>query len=110
MGAIYLDGNLKSARNFIFSTLLDNHQQLLQNKSYINYKSLLLEYAQARGLPAPVYETASEHGPDHDKIFNINVSVEQFGKAEGSGHSKKLAEQNAAQNLLEACAPDILNI
>jgi ribonuclease-3 len=109
LGAIYLDGNLKNACQFIENTLLTRHEQVLNNKSFINYKSLLLEHAQSMGEGSPDYHMIDESGPDHEKKFKMNVSIDGKEKAQGTGKSKKFAEQAAAHNLLKKVAPELLS-
>jgi ribonuclease-3 len=100
IGAIYVDGGMKAAENFIRRTLLG--AETLENAlTDDNYKSALLEYAQAAGLGIPRYVITKEEGPDHDRRFTIEVHVgtEQCGI--GIGKSKKEAEQAAASKALE---------
>ena len=106
--AIYLDGGLKYTRRFIKNTLLDMHEQLINHKNNINYKSLLLEYAQSKGPESPTYRMVSETGPDHEKKFVMNVHLGGKKSARGVGRSKKLAEQAAAHNLIKKIAPELL--
>ncbi len=108
LGAIYLDGGLTKASDFIENSLLDDHNLVLKNESFINYKSILLEHAQSRGGKGPVYTLVSESGPDHEKKFVIDVHLGNNVNARGSGKSKKVAEQRAAHILLKEIAPDKL--
>ena len=66
-----------------------------------DYKSALQEQLQSRGRPLPDYVIASELGPDHDKVFVVNVCVGGEVLAQASGRSKKEAEQEAARLVLE---------
>ena len=109
LGAIYLDGGLKPAQHFILQTLLDDHEDVLQNKSFINYKSILLEYAQGKGADGPNYSLIDETGPDHEKKFVIQVSLDGIDTAQGEGKNKKTAEQSAARGLLRKIAPELVN-
>lgn len=108
LGAIYLDGGLKKARLFIEDTLLRDHQLVLKNESFVNYKSILLELAQRNTGKSPTYELMTESGPDHEKKFLMNVRLDNQTYATGSGKSKKVAEQRAACNLLKMIAPEKL--
>ena len=65
-----------------------------------NYKSQLLENAQANKLEIPVYQITSEEGPHHNKTFTADVIIEGKVLGEGKGKSKKEAEQNAAKEAL----------
>jgi ribonuclease-3 len=109
VGAIYVDGGLKNAERFIANTLLTNYKKILNQREYINYKSILLEYAQSKGGRNPNYRIVEENGPDHKKLFVIDVSLDGEYSAEGRGNSKKTAEQEAAQNLLRKIAPELID-
>ena len=100
IGAIYLDQGLDSARTFIHNTMLDRVDLGQLAQQYDNYKSLLLEYAQARGWSQPQYRVVSEEGPSHAKTFTVDAVLrgESFGRGEGG--SKKMAEQRAAKEAL----------
>lgn len=100
IGAIYLDQGLEAARQFIHRTMLEHVDLAQLAQQYDNFKSLLLEYAQARGWPQPYYRVVSEEGPSHAKVFTVDAVLkgEAFGR--GQGGSKKLAEQRAAREAL----------
>jgi ribonuclease-3 len=66
-----------------------------------NYKSILLEKAQAEGKDIPRYEVISEEGPDHDKEFTIIVYIGDELLGTGKGKSKKQAEQMAAYEAIQ---------
>jgi len=108
LGAVYLDGGLKNAQSFIEHTLLSRHEKLLNHRNFINYKSILLEYIQSLGPDSPNYTLANESGPDHEKRFVMIVSVKNGQEADGEGRTKKIAEQEAAHNLLKIIAPEKL--
>ena len=108
LGAVYLDGGLKSAESFIEHTLLYRHERLLNHQNFINYKSILLEYIQSLGPGSPNYVLVNESGPDHEKKFVMNVKAGDGAEAQGKGRTKKLAEQAAAHNLLKKIAPEEL--
>jgi ribonuclease-3 len=101
IGAIYLDGGLGQARRFVEEQLLVDVDYILGSRSHVNYKSVLQESVQERLKTYPRYRIASETGPDHRKVFTVEVAVrgEQVGL--GKGTNKKRAEQAAAQNALE---------
>lgn len=99
IAAIYLDAGLDQARDFIITKILP-----FAIKNFIdekNYKSLLMEYVQAKGKNPPIYETINEAGPDHQKEFKVGVYVDDKLIAEGNGKSKKIAEQDAAKNAFQ---------
>ena len=66
-----------------------------------NYKSQLLEYAQANKMEIPNYIVIKEEGPQHDRIFTIKVIIGEDYYGIGNGKNKKSAEQNAAKATLE---------
>jgi ribonuclease III len=108
IGAIYLDGGYKPAEKFIKQSLLDHRNDILNKEKHYNYKSILLEYSQSKGLGSPLYKLADESGPDHYKFFIIEVRISEDQIAKGEGRSKKIAEQNAAQNLLKIIDPQLI--
>jgi len=63
-------------------------------------KTVLQEWAQARGLPTPAYREVSRSGPDHSPEFRVAVQLPAFAPAEGMGRSKRAAEQAAAAAML----------
>ena len=102
VAAIYLDGGLPAAREFVGRALLEaaieaEGSQLERS----DHKSELREFLQARGLPAARYDVVREDGPDHRKTFWVEVSVDGRVSATGTGPSKKEAEQSAAEQALE---------
>lgn len=102
IGAIYLDGGLEPAREFIRSTVSSYLDRLADSQTHENYKSALQQYAQRHMCATPIYESLDEQGPDHSKCFEVCVVLgnERFPSAWGP--SKKEAEQAAARKALEA--------
>ena len=102
IGAIYLDGGLEPAREFITRTISSHLDQYADSQNHENFKSSLQQFAQRRLSATPFYETLDEQGPDHCKCFEVCVvlSGERFPSAWGP--SKKEAEQEAAKRALEA--------
>jgi ribonuclease-3 len=102
VGAVYLDGGLAPARAFVTRALLvpavEVHGDLLGRG---DFKSELQELLQKNGWPPAEYNVVRETGPDHRKIFLVEVSVAGRVTATGSGSSKKESEQLAAQQALE---------
>ncbi len=95
IGAMYIDGGLKSAKNFIDNCLLTNVDETLK-MPLKDSKSRLQEVLQAQGMGTPKYGVVSESGPDHNKVFIVEVSVNGKQIAVGSGKSKSRAEKAAA--------------
>lgn len=101
IAALYLDGGLEAARAFIlqeFRPYLDDASA--GGRASSDYKSALQERLQSEGRPVPEYRTVSEVGPDHDKVFEIEVVVNGQAVATAAGRNKKEAEQAAAQQAL----------
>lgn len=96
IGAIYLDGGIKPARQFVQRFLLSEADKILGQASLKNYKSMLLEYAQSLSKEPPVYSVLQEFGPDHDKRYLVEVSLDGAVIGAGTGRTKKQAEQRAA--------------
>ncbi len=99
VGAIYIDGGLKRAREFVKGTLLSHADVFLGSPHFVNYKGGLLELLQSRGKK-PRYKLLGHDGPPHRRIFRVGVFVdgELFGI--GAGRTKKEAEQVAAREAL----------
>lgn len=101
IGALYLDGGMLGARNFVNENLLVDVNYILGSQIHVNYKSLLQENIQERMKTYPRYRIISETGPDHRKVFTVEVTVKGDRLGEGKGTNKKRAEQAAAKNALE---------
>ncbi len=100
IAAIYLNHGLEEASRFIHKNLINpfiETEKFLEDK---NYKGQLLEFTHAKKFTQPVYKLVNEEGPEHAKIFTINVFVDEKKCGEGKGKNKKEAEQNAAKNAL----------
>ena len=101
LGALYVDGGLDAAREFIHRTILSKPDIIATSLTDDNYKSALLEYSQANGLGVPRYTVLREDGPEHDRRFTVEVAVGSHRCGTGSGRSKKEAEQAAAAEAVE---------
>ena len=103
IAAIYLDGGIEHVRAFIvreFAPLFTEVQQHGIAGSQ-DYKSALQELLQARDQPLPEYRLVGTMGPDHRKLFQVEVVVNGEALAESTGPSKKEAEQDAARAALD---------
>lgn len=100
IGAIYLDLGVQEAERFINRVILERVDLSDLAKRNENYKSQLLEYAQARGWEQPDYEVLEESGPSHQKTFTVGVRVREIIYGQGVASSKKKAEQLAANEAL----------
>ena len=101
IAAIYLDGGFDEARRFVERRVLSAVKSGAVLTADDNYKSMLLEYAQANGLGIPRYTIVLEEGPDHDRTFTVEVSLTDGRRGRGKGKNKKEAEQAAAARALE---------
>ena len=99
LAAIYLDGGEGAAREFLGRTILPRIRTAAAAKH--DYKTLLQEAVQRLGISAPTYRMVGESGPDHRKVFTAQVIYAGGVAGEGSGFSKKEAEQAAAQAAYE---------
>jgi ribonuclease-3 len=98
IGAVYLDGGYKAAEQVVerlWEVRLRATAQPLRDP-----KTVLQEWAQARGLPTPFYREVDRSGPDHSPEFRVAVQLPAFAPAEGLGRSKRAAEQAAAAAML----------
>lgn len=99
IGAIYLDGGLTPARKFIEASWAPQFRQNVTDAK--DPKTRLQEWSQGNGHDLPKYSVISRSGPDHEPVYLIEVEVDQCGKAQASGPSKREAERNAADALLK---------
>jgi len=99
IGAMYLDNGFKAARKFIARWILDEKQGSTRNKQ--NYKGQLLELCQQANIDLPVFVVEHETGPDHAKKYTIAVYVQGSKQGQGTGGTKKEAEQQAAAQALQ---------
>jgi ribonuclease-3 len=102
IAAIYLDGGMAEARDFVYREFAEDLEDVRSPEFWgRDYKSALQELVQSRELPLPEYAVASESGPDHRKVFSVEVRVggEVLGTARGA--SKKAAEQDAARKAID---------
>lgn len=96
IGAIYLDQGYEAAEAFIAKNLYAKIDTVIANRSYQDAKSRFQEIAQEKKGTTPSYETLSEVGPDHAKLFTVGVFIGTKEIARGEGQSKQEAEQAAA--------------
>jgi ribonuclease-3 len=104
IAACYLDGGFESAAAFIRSFILCHVPvKQLQN---VDYKTKLQELVQRKKNQVIVYTLVGESGPDHEKSFLVEVSINDYVVGRGSGRSKKRAEQDAARVAIEKLYPN----
>ena len=102
IAAVYIDGGLSAATDFLHRELNDAIEAGAQDIPGRDYKSALQERMQALGRPLPEYRVAAETGPGHRKVFTIDVLVSGEVLGTASGRAKKEAEQEAARLALAA--------
>ncbi|MDZ7860072.1 MAG: ribonuclease III [Candidatus Krumholzibacteriota bacterium] len=100
IGAIYIDGGLKASRNFISNFILGTLREDIEHRDHINYKSELQELSQQKYGEYPDYRVKSTRGPEHDKMFFIEVNIDGKIRGRGRGKNKKDAQQMAAKEAL----------
>src|SRR5262249_54863886 len=102
VAAVYIDAGLNAAREVLQRTLFE---QALEGRgeriAESDRKSALQEFLQGRGQAPAEYRLAGESGPDHQKVFRIEVWINGECLARGEGTTKKEAEQQAARSALE---------
>jgi ribonuclease-3 len=101
LGALYLDQGYTTVYKFLEKNLFPRLTEIQAKKLYKDPKSQLQELVQSQGFSAPEYVVVAEEGPDHDRSFTVQVKVGGKVVGEGSGKSKQLAQQEAAQKVLE---------
>ncbi len=113
LAALYLDGGWEVARDFIVRSIVEPelaHMKLETSTTMpvMDFKSALQEALQASGRPQPVYALVKEEGPEHKKLFTVEVRLESPEMSEivarAQGTTKKRAEQEAARQVLEHLA------
>lgn len=102
IGAIYLDQGYETAKEFIASRLFDKTEEIVRKRLWQDAKSRFQELTQEHVSITPTYETISQDGPDHDRVFTVGVYLKKELVAEGKGRSKQEAEQQAAEKAIEA--------
>lgn len=102
LAAIYLDGGLAAARAFALRACAGELEQIGNDaEARGDYKTQLQEWCQKRYETLPQYETVRESGPDHQKLFEVRVTVQGELVGAGVGRTKKEAEQVAAKQAVE---------
>jgi ribonuclease III len=100
IGAVYLDRGLDAAKKFLYENLLCDAGKIIRDSKHTNYKSILQEYVQGEYRIHPDYRVLSEQGPEHEKLFTVEVIVNRKVWGRGTGKNKKEAEQAAARQAM----------
>jgi ribonuclease III len=101
VGSIYMDSGFDAALAYIRRTFEPFLEKWVRHPVYKDYKTYLQEFSQNRFKAMPKYTLVHEHGPDHEKIFHIRLTISDVLTATGVGRSKKEAEQRAAKMAFE---------
>jgi len=101
IGAIYLDLGLKESRRFILSLIKEDIERIDHLTYMRDPKTNLQEYVQKKYKERPVYEVIEEKGPDHQKIFLVQLIIHGKKFSIGNGSSKRKAEMDAAKKALK---------
>ena len=100
LSAIYIDGGLENAREFVLDNLSHKVEKLAANQFIFDFKTELQEAVQARYGILPKYITHNEEGPEHKKVFEVEVYIKDDLFGSGKGRTKKAAAQKAAEAAL----------
>jgi ribonuclease-3 len=100
IAAIYLDGGMGPAREFILAYFGPEIESAAAGDTGGNFKSLLQQFAQREHGVTPTYLLIDEKGPDHSKCFKMSAQIGRERYAPAWGRSKKESEQRAAQNAI----------
>ena len=100
IAAVYLDGGMEEARNFILRFFLEEIDEMLQDSDAHNHKSVLQQHCQKYIGHIPEYNILDVQGPEHRKTFHVQVRVGERVFPSAWGVTKKEAEQRAAENAL----------
>jgi len=101
VGALYLDKGLNAVRHFLNPLLVSAVDDILENQKIEDPKSQLQEWAQANGHNTPKYVTKNISGPDHQKVFEVEVQIGKRRLGTGVAKSKQSAEKLAASQAIE---------
>jgi ribonuclease-3 len=101
IGALFMDQGIEAVKNFLGLVLLPKAEKITQSKSFKDPKSLLQELVQSRRQNSPLYKVLGEFGPAHAKKFRIGAYIDGKLVREGEGKSKRDAEEDAAQKVLD---------
>ena len=104
IAAVYLDAGFDRAREIVAGLFKEPVCRILADNRTVDCKSAIQEYAQEHYGTIPEYTLERETGPDHDKTFEVSLTVNNIF-AKGRGKTKKAAEQDAAKNVLKSLNP-----
>lgn len=97
LGAIFFDGGYEAVRDIVLRLFEPYIKMALEGRLVYDHKSRLFEWAQAQGNKIPLFRVLEESGPPHDKTFKVGLWINEEFCSEGTGQSKKAAEQEASR-------------
>lgn len=100
IGAVYLDGGLKLAREFVTRHFREEIERLDHDQHKMDYKSILQEITQSRFQTLPKYTVLNESGPPHERTYEVQITIKDEPYGTGRGRNKKEAQQKAARDAL----------
>jgi len=106
VGALYLDQGIAAVQKFMNHLLVEGAEDALLNRKTEDPKSMFQEWAQSQGFMAPRYVTRSVTGPDHSRLFTVDVVVGERVFGSGTGLSKQIATKEAARDALKRLDTD----
>ena len=106
IGALYIDGGIDVAQDFIIPHMESKLTESINQGKYFDYKTSLQELMQRNGNVSIKYELIEEEGPPHDRVFTTLVTVDGKEMGTGRGKSKKVSQQDAAMKALEGINND----
>lgn len=107
LASIYIDGGMTAAKNLVLNTVLRDLEHHPEDDVFKDYKTVLQEIIQRNPEESVSYILIDEKGPDHDKIFTVEVHLNSNVIGRGTGKSKKQAEQMAACQALKLMGESI---
>ena len=111
IAAIYLDGGLEAAKAFVHREFLDTFATMNPNDlTASDYKTALQESLQANGLPTPKYAIIEKLGPDHQRVFQVELKVNGKRISTGQGTTIKSAQQDAARCALSSLQENVAKL
>lgn len=101
LGAVYLDGGMEAAKNYLLPILVPRIKEAAKQIGTQDHKTTLQELVQKTPGKKIEYHIVDERGPDHNRIYEVEVTINKEVMGHGVGHSKKEAEQMAAKQAIE---------
>jgi ribonuclease-3 len=102
VGALYIDAGINAVQNLVEPLLPEATDQIMAADQGQDPKSVLQEWIQSRGYSHPIYRTIAERGPDHAKLFEVEVLIDGKVYGRGIGGSKQSAAKSAARAAMDA--------